>query len=55
MEVYGYRKRVVKAALEDLLKRFTASGKVNWKILKGTVQSELKSVELQHRVCRQTD
>lgn len=55
MEVYGYKKGAVKAALEDLLKRFVASREVDWGRLKGVVKSDLTSVELQHRVWRLAD
>lgn len=55
MEIYGYRKGAIKAALEDLLRRFVASGRVNWKILKGCIKSEVSSVELQHRIWRGID
>lgn len=55
MEIYGYRKGALKAAFEDMLKRFVFSGEVDWKILKGCIRSELKSVELQHRIWRRVD
>jgi len=55
MAIYGYRKGAIKAALEDLLKRFVSSGEVDWKVLKGCIKSELTSVELQHRIWRGID
>ena len=55
MEIYGYRKGAIKAALEDLLKRFVALGEVDWKVLRGRIKSELTSVELQHRIWREID
>jgi hypothetical protein len=55
MEVYGYKKGAIKAALEDLLKHFVVSGEVNWKTLRGTVKSGLSSVELQHKIWKQVD
>ena len=55
MEIYGYRKGAIKAALEDLLKRFVASGGVDWKLLRGCIKSEFTSVELQHRMWRGID
>jgi hypothetical protein len=55
MELYGYRKGAVKAALQDVLKRFAASGEANWKALKGCIKSELTSVELQHKIWRGID
>ncbi|MEM2902733.1 MAG: hypothetical protein QXO32_08415 [Candidatus Bathyarchaeia archaeon] len=50
MEIYGYKKGALKVALEDVLKRFVASGEADWKRLKGCVKSELTSVELQHKI-----
>jgi len=55
MEIYGYKKGAVKAALEDAMKRFVASGSVDWKSLRGCIRSELTSVELQHKVWRKVD
>lgn len=55
MEVYGYKRGAVKAAIEDLLRRFVFPGKTNWKILKGCIKSELISVELQHVIWKRID
>ena len=55
MEKYGYRKGAVKLALEDLIKRFTSTGNVDWHALKGTITSELSSVELQHSAWKRVD
>ncbi len=55
MEIYGYRKGALKAAFEDMLRCFIVSGKVDWKVLKGCVRSDLRSVELQHRIWRRVD
>jgi len=55
MEIYGYKKGVVKAALENMLKRFVNLGEANWKILKGCIKSELTSVELQHKIWKKVD
>ncbi|MEM2962375.1 MAG: hypothetical protein QW238_00640 [Candidatus Bathyarchaeia archaeon] len=55
MEIYGYRKGAVKAALENLLTRFVSSGKADWSILRGSIQSRLTSVELQHKVWERMD
>jgi len=54
-EIYGYKKGAIKAALEDAMKRFAASAKVDWKSLKGCVKSELTAVELQHKMWRKVD
>jgi hypothetical protein len=55
LEIYGYKKGAVKAALEDAMKRFVASGGVDWKSLRGCIRSELTSVELQQKVWRKVD
>ncbi|MBS7655813.1 hypothetical protein KEJ50_04860, partial [Candidatus Bathyarchaeota archaeon] len=55
MEIYGYRKGAVKAALENLLARFISSGEADWSMLRGCIRSKLTSVELQHRVWRRID
>ena len=55
MEVYGYKKGAMKAALEDLLKRFINMGDADWKRLKGVIKSRLTSVELQHQALKKVD
>jgi hypothetical protein len=55
MEIYGHKKGAVKVALENLLTRFVSLGEVNWRTLKGCIQSELTSVELQHKIWRKID
>ncbi|MBO3831846.1 MAG: hypothetical protein FGF51_00460 [Candidatus Brockarchaeota archaeon] len=55
MEIYGYKKGAVKAALEDAMKRFVASSRVDWRVLRGCIRSELTSLELQHKVWRKVD
>lgn len=55
MEIYGYKKGAMKAALEDVMKRFVVSGDVDWKSLRGCIKSELTSVELQHKMWRKAD
>lgn len=55
MEKYGYRKGAVKLALLYLIKRFTSTGSVDWHALRGTVTSELSSVELQHNAWKRVD
>lgn len=55
MEIYGYKKGAVKAAIEEAMKRFITSGRVDWKVLKGCIRSELTSVELQHKIWRKVD
>lgn len=55
MEIYGYKKGAVKAALEDAMKRFIASSRIDWKTLRGCIRSEYTSVELQHKIWRNID
>jgi hypothetical protein len=55
MEIYGPKKGAIKAALEDAMKRFTASAKVDWKSLKGCIKSESTPVELQHETLGKVD
>lgn len=55
MEMYGYKRGAVKAALQDLLKRFISLGEADWSSLKGVIKSELTSVELQHQAWRKVD
>lgn len=55
MEIYGYKKGALKTAFEDMVKRFVASGEVDWEILKGCIRSESTSVELQHKIWRKVD
>ncbi len=55
MEVYGYKKGAMKAALEDMLRRFITLGDVDWERLKGVIKSELTSVELQHQAWKKVD
>lgn len=35
MEIYGYKKGALKTAFEDMMKRFIASGEVDWKKFEG--------------------
>jgi len=55
MEIYGYKKGALKAALEDMVKRFVTSSHVDWKTLRGCIKSNLTSVELQHKAWGKTD
>ncbi|MEM2083421.1 MAG: hypothetical protein QXY18_03360 [Nitrososphaerota archaeon] len=50
MEKHKYKKGAVKAALEELIKRYVSSGEVDWKVLRGSIKSKISSVELQHKV-----
>ncbi len=59
MEKYGYKKGTIKKALEDVIRRFSASGKADWSSLKGTIRTKTKravtSVELQHALWSKQD
>ena len=55
MEIYGPKKGAIKAALEDAMKRFTTSAKVDRKSLKRYIKPESTSVELQHKTWRKAD
>jgi len=55
MERYGYRKGAVKKALEEAMARYVGSGKVDWEPLRGTLKSNLSSVQLQHAAWRDAD
>jgi len=55
MEQYGYKKGAVKTAIQDLITRYIATGKTDWKSLRGVISSNLSSVELQHRLWRRKD
>ncbi|MGC8935286.1 MAG: hypothetical protein ACP5LN_09040 [Thermoproteota archaeon] len=55
MERYKYKKGAMKAALEDLIRRYVSSGNVDWKALRGSIKSKASSVELQHKVWSSAD
>jgi len=55
MEKYKYKKGAMKAALEDLIRRYVSSRNVDWKTLRGTIKSKASSVELQHKVWSSVD
>lgn len=55
MEKYGYKKGATKFALEDMIRRFTSTGYVDWHVLKGVIASKTSSVELQHNIWKKID
>ena len=55
MERYGYRKGAVKKALEEAMARYVGAGKVDWEPLRGTLKSNLNSVQLQHAALSDAD
>jgi len=48
MELYGYKRGAIKKALEEVMRRFSASGEADWGSLKGAIKRDISSVELQH-------
>ena len=51
MEKYGYNKGAMEKALEEVIRKFSASGKADWDFLEGALKEEyrgMSSVELQH-------
>ncbi|MCL5067340.1 MAG: hypothetical protein M1368_03175 [Thaumarchaeota archaeon] len=51
MEKYGYNKGAVEKALEEVIRKFSASGNGDWDFLEGALKEEYRaiiSVELQH-------
>jgi len=55
MEKYGYKKGAVKMALEEAIRKYVASGEVDWRPFRGTLKSKMTSVELQHAAWRRAD
>lgn len=50
METYGYKKGAIKKALEDMIKKASLPGEVDWASLDGALKIKMSSVELQHSV-----
>ncbi len=57
METYGYRKGTIKRALEDVIRKFSMSGKADWGSLRGKLRMKKRvtSVELQHMIWSRQD
>ncbi len=55
MEQYGYKKGAVSQALDNLIEGYISRQKPDWGALKGSLRSELASVELQHKALRESD
>lgn len=56
MERYGYKKGTIKKAVEDIITKFSMSGKADWASLKGTLRGKkTSSVQLQHRLWSSQD
>lgn len=52
METYGYKKGTIKKAVEDVIIKFSMTGRVDWASLRGKlkVAKGISSVQLQHRL-----
>ncbi|MDE1858213.1 MAG: hypothetical protein KGI26_03990 [Thaumarchaeota archaeon] len=48
MERYGYKKGAMKKAMEEAMRRYSASGRADWAKLEGVLKSDKDSVWLQH-------
>ena len=56
MELYGYKKGSVKKALEDIMRRFSNPGRVDWHSIRGTLRTpRMSSVQLQHKAWSKVD
>ena len=55
MERYGYKKGAMKKALEEAMRRYSASGRADWATLEGTLKSDKDSVWLQHHAWDEAD
>lgn len=55
MEKYGYKKGAMKKALEEAMRRYSASGKADWGPLVGILKANKDSVWLQHHAWDSTD
>jgi len=55
MEKYGYKRGSLKKATESLIRKWLAEEKVEWARLRGVVEAEESSVELQHEAWKRVD
>ncbi len=55
MKKYNYKKGKKEKALKEAMKKHASSGEVDWTPLRGTLKSELSSIELQHFARRKAD
>ncbi|MBI2675107.1 MAG: hypothetical protein HYX24_01515 [Candidatus Aenigmarchaeota archaeon] len=55
MKAYGYKRGSLKAATENLIKKWISSDKIDWSALRGSIKSGENSVELQHKAWRKVD
>jgi hypothetical protein len=51
MELYGYKKGAVKAALEATMKQFSTPERADWHLIRGALKNvRISSVQLQHKI-----
>jgi hypothetical protein len=56
MELYGYKKGAMKAALEATMKRFSTPGSADWHLVRGALKNvRTGSVQLQHKIWSRVD
>ncbi len=55
MEIYGYKKGSIKAAMEDMIIKFITTSKVDWDGLRGVINDKKSAVELQHKAWNKID
>ncbi len=56
MELYGYKKGAMKAALEETMKKFSTPGRADWRSMRGVLTNvRTSSVRLQHKVWSRVD
>ncbi|MGA2789777.1 MAG: hypothetical protein ABSF00_03295 [Candidatus Bathyarchaeia archaeon] len=56
MELYGYNKGAMKAALEATMKRFSTPGRADWHLVRGALKNVgTSSVQLQHKIWSRVD
>ncbi len=56
LELYGYKKGAMKAALEATMKRFCSPGSADWHLIRGALRNvRTGSVQLQHKIWSRVD
>jgi hypothetical protein len=56
MELYGYKKGAMKAALEATMKRFSSPRRADWHLVRGALKNvQTSSVRLQHKILLRVD
>lgn len=56
MELHGFKKGAMKAALEATMKRFSTPGSADWHLVREALKNvRISSVQLQHKIRSQVD